>query len=184
LFHDRPTCARSRSRCSRPERGRPKAPFSWCRCRILVIDYRWGSIGSNETAMATTGGPRVIAYLTVTGCYRAQIVYFFRMQIGPWRPLGVGLVVGSRLYRIRHRCGSLGLPESSGSHCQAIHAFVSRSGERIGRLRPEPGRTRRRRLPTSFSDPEPPPGDLGTANREASAGAANARRGCRRPKFF
>ena len=24
------------------------------------MDYRWGSMGSNETAMATTGGPRVI----------------------------------------------------------------------------------------------------------------------------
>ena len=27
---------------------------------MLVIDYRWGSMGSNETATATTGGPRVI----------------------------------------------------------------------------------------------------------------------------
>ena len=26
----------------------------------FVIDYRWGSIWSNETATATTGGPRVI----------------------------------------------------------------------------------------------------------------------------
>ena len=60
MFHDRPTCARSRSRCSRPERGRPKVPFSWCRCHILVIDNRWGSLGSNETATATTGGPWVI----------------------------------------------------------------------------------------------------------------------------
>ena len=25
-----------------------------------MIDYRWGSMGSNETATATTGGPRVI----------------------------------------------------------------------------------------------------------------------------
>ena len=66
MFHDRPTCARSRSRCSRPERGRPKVPFSWCRCHILVIDYRWGSIGSDETATATTGGPRVIGvFVTV-----------------------------------------------------------------------------------------------------------------------
>ena len=42
------------------ERGRPKVPFSRCRCHILVIDYRWGSMGSDETAAATTGGPRVI----------------------------------------------------------------------------------------------------------------------------
>ena len=60
MFHDRPTCARSRSRCSRPERGQPKVPFSACRCHILVVDYRWGSLGSDEAATATTGGPRVI----------------------------------------------------------------------------------------------------------------------------
>jgi len=29
------------------------------------------------------------------------------MQIGSWRPLEVGLVAGSRLCRIRRRCGSL-----------------------------------------------------------------------------
>ena len=63
-------------------------------------------MGSNETATATTGGPRVIAYLTVTGCYRAQIIYFFRGLIGSWRPVGVGLVVGKRLYRICRRCNS------------------------------------------------------------------------------
>ena len=41
----------------------PKYP-SWCRCQILVIDYRWGSMGSNDTATATTGGPRVIDVFT------------------------------------------------------------------------------------------------------------------------
>ena len=111
-----------RSRCSRPGRGQSKVPFSRCRCHILVIDYRWGSMGSNETATATTGGPRVIDVLTGTGRHRVQIIYFFRMQIGSWRSLGVGLVVGSRLCRIRHRCSSLVLSESPGSHCQVIHA--------------------------------------------------------------
>ena len=43
-----------------PGVGSTKVPFSRCRCHILVIDYRWGSMGSNETATATTGGPRVI----------------------------------------------------------------------------------------------------------------------------
>ena len=57
-------------------------------------------MGSNETATATTGGPRVIAYLTVTGCHRDQIIYFFWMQIGPRTPTGVALIVGSRLRRI------------------------------------------------------------------------------------
>jgi len=90
-------------------------------------------MGSNETATATTGGPRVIAYFTGTGRHRAQIIYFLWMQIGSWGSLGVGLVVGSRLHRIRHQCSSRVLSESSGSHCQAIHGFVGRTAERIGR---------------------------------------------------
>ena len=36
------------------------------------------------------------------------------MQIGPWRPLGVGLVVGKRLRRLRHRCSSLALSGNDG----------------------------------------------------------------------
>ena len=60
-------------------------------------------MGSNETATATTGGPRVIAYLTVTGCYRAQIIYFFRIQIGPRTRSGIGLGSGSRRRRMRER---------------------------------------------------------------------------------
>jgi hypothetical protein len=43
-----------------PSVGGTKVPFSWCRCHILVIDYRWGSMGSNETAITIPGGPRVI----------------------------------------------------------------------------------------------------------------------------
>ena len=62
-------------------------------------------MGSNETATATTGGPRVIAYLTVTGCHRDQISYFFWMQIGPRTPTGVALIVGSHLHRMRWRLG-------------------------------------------------------------------------------
>ena len=58
-------------------------------------------MGSNETATATTGGPRVIAYLTGTGCHRAQISYFFRMQIGSQSPSGIGLGLSSRLRRMR-----------------------------------------------------------------------------------
>ena len=58
-------------------------------------------MGSNETATATTGGPRVIAYLTVTGCRRDQIIYFFRMQIGSRARSGIGLGSDSRLRRMR-----------------------------------------------------------------------------------
>ena len=64
-------------------------------------------MGSNETATATTGGPRVIAYLTVTGRHRDQIICSFRMLIAPRIPTGPGvaLIVGSRLHRMRWRLG-------------------------------------------------------------------------------
>ena len=52
-----------------------------------------------------------MTFLTGTGRHRAQIAHFFRGQIGSWRPLGVGLVVGSPVDRIRRRRGSLVLPE-------------------------------------------------------------------------
>ena len=63
-------------------------------------------MGSNETATATTGGPRVIAYLTVTGCRRNQIIYFFWMQIGPRTRSGIGLGSGGPLDSMR-RCSVL-----------------------------------------------------------------------------
>jgi hypothetical protein len=53
-----------------------------------------------------------LTFLTGTGRHRVQIARFFRGQIGPWKSLGVGLVVGGRLHRIRHRCGGLVLSES------------------------------------------------------------------------
>ena len=87
-------------------------------------------MGSNETATATTGGPRVIAYLTGTGRHRVQIAHFFRGNIGPWTALRVGLVVGSRLYRVRHRCGSLVLSQNPGSQTCAKAAKTARTAER------------------------------------------------------
>ena len=87
-------------------------------------------MGSNEAAMATTGGPWVIAYLTGTGRHRVQIANFFRGQIGSWRPLGVGLVVGKRLYGRRHRCGSLVLSESAESKPWPIIAKDAWAAER------------------------------------------------------
>jgi hypothetical protein len=56
-----------------------------------------------------------LTFLTGTGRHRAQIAHFFRGQNGSWSPLGVGLIVGKRLYRIRRRCGSLVVSEGSGS---------------------------------------------------------------------
>ena len=69
-------------------------------------------MGSNETAITIPGALEKLTFFTGTGRHRAQIIYFLWMQIGPWRSLGVGLLVGKRLNRLRHRCGSLALPES------------------------------------------------------------------------
>ena len=65
-------------------------------------------MGSDETAITIPGGPRVIDVFDGNGGPSGR-------QIGSWRPLEVGLVVGSRLHRIRHQCGSLVLSESPGS---------------------------------------------------------------------
>ena len=58
-------------------------------------------MGSDETAITIPGGPRVIDVFHATGRHRAQIIYFFRMQIGSWTPSGIGLGSGSRLRRMR-----------------------------------------------------------------------------------
>ena len=51
------------------------------------------------------GPSGILTFLTGTRRHRVQIAHFFRGQIGSWRPLGVGLVVGKRLHRIRRRLG-------------------------------------------------------------------------------
>ena len=84
-----------------PSVGSTKVPFSLCRCLILVVDYRLGSMGSDETATATAGGSRVIPYFTGTGRHRVQITYFFRMQIGSRARSGIGLGSGGRRRRMR-----------------------------------------------------------------------------------
>ena len=72
-------------------------------------------MGSDETAITIPGALEKLTFFTGTGRHRVQITRFFRGQIGSWTSLGVGLVVGSRLYRIRHRCGGLVLSEGFGS---------------------------------------------------------------------
>ena len=52
-----------------------------------------------------------MTFLTGTGRHRAQIIYFFRMQVGPRTPSGIGLRSGGPLDRMRRFSG---LPESSG----------------------------------------------------------------------
>ena len=66
-------------------------------------------MGSDETATATTGGPRVIAYLTGTGRDRVQIIYFFRMRIGSRTSPGMGLRSDGPLHRVRRAWSCSGL---------------------------------------------------------------------------
>ena len=91
-------------------------------------------MGSNETASTIPGGLEKLTFFTGTGRHRAQIARFFRGQIGSWRSLGVGLVVGSRLCRIRRRCGGLVLPESPESK---PWLFIARAVWSAERNRPE-----------------------------------------------
>ena len=72
-------------------------------------------MGSDETAITIPGGPRVIDVFDGNGAPSGPNYLLFSGEIGSWRSLGVGLVVGSRLHRIRHQCGSLVLSESPGS---------------------------------------------------------------------
>ena len=88
-----------------PGVGSTKVPFSRCRCHILVIDYRWGSMGSNETATATTGGPRVIDVFDGNGAPSGPNYLLLWMQIGSRTPSGIGLRSGSRLDRMRRFLG-------------------------------------------------------------------------------
>ena len=128
-------------------------------------------MGSNETATVTTGGPRVIAYLTVTGCYRDQIIYFFWMKIGPRTSTGVALIVGSRLHRMRR---FLGLQRALDRNLWQIMVQSNRAQRTllICMHRWKPPRVRCRRLPTYTTDQKRPPGDLRAANRQDSIDAA------------
>ena len=162
LFHDRPTCARSRCRCSRPERGQPKVPFSACRCHILVVDYRWGSLGSDEAAKATTGGPRVIDVFYGDGAPSGPNYLLFsdvdwlagslydRSGVG-WSPMPHALVLGAPQRALDRKLW--GIMVQSNRAQRTLLICMNRW---------KPPRVRCRRLRTSSSDPRRPQGDLRT----------------------
>ena len=62
-------------------------------------------MGSNETFITIPGALEKLTFFTGTGRHRAQIIYFFRMQIGSWTPSRIGLGSDSRLDRIRRYLG-------------------------------------------------------------------------------
>ena len=110
-----------------------------------------------------------MAFLPGTRCDRVQIAHFFRGQIGSWRSLGVGLVVGKRLRRLRHRCSSLEVSEPRPAQNLLKLLCLARDfGQECLKRR----RMRCRRLRTSTTYPKRTPGDLRVANRQGSIDAA------------
>ena len=87
-------------------------------------------MGSNDTATATTGGPRVIDFFDGNG---ARTGPNYTLFFGADRLLGVSRVRSGSGQSPAPHTRRLGLSEGSGSHCQVIHGFVGRTDERIGR---------------------------------------------------
>ena len=124
-------------------------------------------MGSDETASTIPGGPRVIdVFDTERGAIGSKL-HFFRGQ-RPSPRLGVGLVVGKRLHRIRRRCGSLvshvGEPPleaiGAGAGLGNLLFLRLRAAEaEIGQKCLKRRRLRRRRLRVYSTDPRRPQGD-------------------------
>ncbi len=61
---------------------------------MLVIDYRWGSMGSDETATTLSGGPREIAVFDGNGAPSGPNYLLFsdvdRLADALWDRSGVG----------------------------------------------------------------------------------------------
>ena len=114
-------------------------------------------MGPRETANTIPGALEKLTFLTGTGRHRVQIARFFRGQIGSWRPLGVGLVSGKRLHRLRHRCSSLEVSEPRpAQNLLKLLCLLRDFGQKCLKRR----RMRRRRLHVYSTDPMRPPGDL------------------------
>ena len=108
-----------------PSVGSTKVPFSACRCRILVVDYRWGSIGSDETAITTTGGPRVIDvfdgngapsgpnYLLFSDVDRLSASLWDRSEVG-WSPRPHVPILGAPQRALDPKLGDLGSGPTTG----------------------------------------------------------------------
>ena len=96
-------------------------------------------MGPSELRYGDYWGPRVIDVFDGNGRHRVQLAHFFRGQIGSWTPSRVGLVVGSRLHRIRRRCSRLVLSEGFGSKIGLLIAKSVRAAERIRPKMPRSG---------------------------------------------
>ena len=90
------------------------------------------------------------------------------MQIGSWSPLGVGMVVGSRLDRMRR---FLGPSESSEAIAKLFMVLWAALMRELAEICWKRRRVRCRRLHVYGADPRQPQGDLRTTNRQDSTDA-------------
>ncbi len=128
-------------------------------------------MGSNETAITIPGALEKLTFFTGTERHRAQIIYFFRMQIGSRTLSGIGLGSGGPLDSMRRCLGlsrELWIEHFGGSWCRSAHCW---GPVLICIHRWKRPRARRRRLRTSTTDPRRPRGDLRAANRQDSIDA-------------
>ena len=76
-----------------------------------------------------------MTFLTGTRRHRAQIIYFFRMRVGSRTPSGIGLMVGSRLYRMRRFLGPSESSEAIAKLFMVLWAALMRELAEICRKR-------------------------------------------------
>ena len=114
-------------------------------------------MGSEETATAIPGGPRVIDVFYGDGAPLGPNCTLFRGQISSWRPLGVGLVVGKRLCRMPRFLGAPRALEAIAKLFMVLWAALMRELVEICWKR---RRMRCRRLCVYSNAPRRPQGDL------------------------
>ena len=114
-------------------------------------------MGSNEAATATTGGPRVIDVFDGKGAPSAQFIYFLWMQIGSRTPSGIGLMVGSRLHRMRR---FLGPPRALEAIAKLFMVWWAALMRELAEICWKRRRMRCRRLTMYRTDHRRPQGDL------------------------
>ena len=93
-------------------------------------------MGSDETAITIPGALEKLTFFTGTGRHRVQIAHFFRGQIGPQTPSGIGLRSGGPLCRMRRFLGPsrelwieiFGKSWSSAMECKGPCLYVSTDG--------------------------------------------------------
>ena len=129
-------------------------------------------MGSNETATATTGGPRVIDVFDGNGAPSGPNYLLFsdvdRLADSLRDRSGVG-------WSPRQHAPVLGAPQRALDRNLWQIMVQSNRAQRtllICMHRWKPPRVRCRRLPTSTTDQKRPPGDLRAANRQDSIDAA------------